>query len=99
MAGRVRDFLGSRRCSKTARPQSDVLISSQRLVRACLSKCRAPVISCSENHNESLEQVRAMPLEDAKSAAAIDPVCGMTVHPPQSVGSHQFEGRTYYFCS
>lgn len=29
---------------------------------------------------------------------AIDPVCGMTVEPHTAVGSHEFEGITYYFC-
>jgi len=31
--------------------------------------------------------------------AAIDPVCGMTVDPSSSAGSHAHEGTTYYFCA
>src|SRR5882724_4937891 len=40
-----------------------------------------------------------MPLEDAKSGAAIDPVCGMTVRPGSAAGSFEYKGETYYFCS
>lgn len=29
----------------------------------------------------------------------IDPVCGMTVDPASAAGSHQHEGKTYYFCN
>ena len=36
------------------------------------------------------------PAADSKTR---DPVCGMTVDPAQAAGSHQYEGRTYYFCS
>jgi len=32
-------------------------------------------------------------------AAAIDPVCGMTVDPHATAQRQSFEGRTYYFCS
>jgi P-type Cu+ transporter len=38
-------------------------------------------------------------LEDAKSDAAIDPVCGMTVRPGSAAGSFNYQGQTYYFCS
>jgi Cu+-exporting ATPase len=46
-----------------------------------------------------LEQVRKTPLEDAKSGAAIDPVCGMTVNQSSAAGAFEHKGRTYYFCS
>ncbi len=29
----------------------------------------------------------------------IDPVCGMKVEPASAAGSHQHDGRTYYFCN
>ena len=29
----------------------------------------------------------------------IDPVCGMTVDPADAAGSHQYRGKTYYFCN
>jgi Cu+-exporting ATPase len=29
----------------------------------------------------------------------IDPVCGMTVQPQTAAGSHEYAGKTYYFCS
>ena len=28
-----------------------------------------------------------------------DPVCGMTVHPATAAGSHEYQGKTYYFCA
>jgi Cu+-exporting ATPase len=40
-----------------------------------------------------------MTLEHAKSGAAIDPVCGMTVLPGSAAGSFEYQGETYYFCS
>src|SRR5216683_2795411 len=40
-----------------------------------------------------------MTLEHAKSGAAIDPVCGMTVRPESAAGSFEYQGETYYFCS
>jgi Cu+-exporting ATPase len=32
-------------------------------------------------------------------AAAIDPVCGMTVQPATAAGSYEYQGKTYYFCA
>jgi len=34
-----------------------------------------------------------------KPAAALDPVCGMTVDPQHAAGSSVYQGKTYYFCS
>src|ERR1700686_4148381 len=34
-----------------------------------------------------------------KPAAALDPVCGMTVDPRHAAGSSAYQGKTYYFCS
>ena len=42
--------------------------------------------------NHSAHQVKA-------AAAAIDPVCGMTVDPTNAAGSVEYNGTTYYFCS
>ncbi len=33
------------------------------------------------------------------AVSQIDPVCGMTVDPANSAGSHQYNGETYHFCS
>ncbi len=33
------------------------------------------------------------------AAAAVDPVCGMTVHPATAAGSYEYQGKTYYFCA
>ncbi|MEO7672445.1 MAG: YHS domain-containing protein, partial [Pyrinomonadaceae bacterium] len=30
---------------------------------------------------------------------SVDPVCGMTVDPNTAAGSHEINGKTYYFCS
>jgi P-type Cu+ transporter len=32
-------------------------------------------------------------------AAAIDPVCGMTVQPATAAGSYEYQGKTYHFCA
>jgi Cu+-exporting ATPase len=29
----------------------------------------------------------------------VDPVCGMTVQPATAAGSHDYQGKTYYFCA
>src|SRR6185436_4310361 len=34
-----------------------------------------------------------------KTSPAVDPVCGMTVDPVSAAGSHEYKGKTYYFCS
>lgn len=31
--------------------------------------------------------------------AAVDPVCGMTIEESDAVGTSEYEGKTYYFCS
>lgn len=31
--------------------------------------------------------------------AAKDPVCGMTIEEADAVGTSEYEGRTFYFCS
>lgn len=41
----------------------------------------------------------ALPILDAGSTPAIDPVCGMTVDPAHAAGSHLHDGTTYFFCS
>jgi P-type Cu+ transporter len=39
-----------------------------------------------------------LPLASAEAAEAIDPVCGMTVHPETAAASTVYEGKPYYFC-
>jgi len=34
-----------------------------------------------------------------EKASALDPVCGMTVNPETAAGSHEYNGKTYHFCS
>jgi Cu+-exporting ATPase len=47
------------------------------------------------------KKFQANPLQFVKQheATAVDPVCGMTVDPSHSAGSHVHEGTTHYFCS
>src|SRR5438067_1807175 len=40
-----------------------------------------------------------LPVVEPPRAAAIDPVCGMTVDPATAAGSATFEDKTYYFCN
>ncbi|TKB94949.1 MAG: heavy metal translocating P-type ATPase [Nitrospira sp.] len=39
------------------------------------------------------------PAPASTGAAAIDPVCGMTVQPATAAGSYEYQGKTYYFCA
>src|SRR5437016_2096273 len=39
------------------------------------------------------------PVPTVTGAAAIDPVCGMTVQPATAAGSYEYQGKTYYFCA
>jgi P-type Cu+ transporter len=34
----------------------------------------------------------------SQDAMHVDPVCGMTVNPDRAAGSHEYQGKTYYFC-
>ena len=47
------------------------------------------------------QKFQANPLQFVKQqeATAVDPVCGMTVDPSHSAGSHVHEGTTHHFCS
>ena len=39
------------------------------------------------------------PAPTVTGAAAIDPVCGMTVQLATAAGSYEYQGKTYYFCA
>jgi Cu+-exporting ATPase len=39
------------------------------------------------------------PVHPARTTAAIDPVCGMTVDPAKSPHRHEYRNHTYHFCS
>ena len=39
------------------------------------------------------------PAPAAMGAAAIDPVCGMTVQQATAAGSYEYQGKIYYFCA
>jgi Cu+-exporting ATPase len=38
-------------------------------------------------------------MTEIETKLALDPVCGMTVDPDRAAGSHEYKGKTYYFCS
>lgn len=42
---------------------------------------------------------RPLPMMQAVAQGEIDPVCGMTVQPATAAGSHDYRGKTYYFCA
>jgi Cu+-exporting ATPase len=42
--------------------------------------------------------VMTMP-QSKEEAGQLDPVCGMTVNPETAAGKHEYEEKTYYFCS
>ena len=47
----------------------------------------------------SLGKKKPLPMMMPASQGEIDPVCGMTVQPSSAAGSHEYGGKTYYFCS
>ena len=42
-------------------------------------------------------KAKALPVMQAESQT--DPVCGMQVNPVTAAGKHEYQGKTYYFCS
>ena len=34
-----------------------------------------------------------------KEEQQVDPVCGMNVDPKRTAGTHEYQGKTYYFCA
>jgi Cu+-exporting ATPase len=58
----------------------------------------------SENPQKFLSQATPADTADVKShsfrvESATDPVCGMTVDPGSASAKHEYNGKTYYFCS
>ncbi len=56
-----------------------------------------PVSSDKPSTRRSLPMMQPAPAVTG-DAAAIDPVCGMTVQPATAAGSYEYQGKTYYFC-
>jgi Cu+-exporting ATPase len=56
-----------------------------------------PVSSAKPTTRRPLPMMQSAPV--VTGAAAIDPVCGMTVQPATAAGSHEYQGKTYYFCA
>ena len=49
--------------------------------------------------SKSLPVVMMMQPAPVTAETHIDPVCGMTVNPATAAGKHDYQGKTYYFCS
>ena len=56
-----------------------------------------PVSSAKPTASRPLPMMQPAPA--VTGAAAIDPVCGMTVQPATAAGSYEYQGKTYYFCA
>lgn len=62
-------------------------------------------LSCLERFRADPERAlnrkprKPLPMMVPMSQGETDPVCGMTVQPVSAAGSHQFQGKTYYFCA
>src|SRR5512143_3766532 len=50
----------------------------------------------SDEENNPLEDLRD---EAGKALTVRDPVCGMEIDLADAVGSHEYKGETFYFCS
>jgi Cu+-exporting ATPase len=59
-----------------------------------LAAMRQPMVQLG-GKSKSLPVMTAPPQIETQ----IDPVCGMTVNPATAAGSHEHDGKTYYFCS
>ncbi|TKS59321.1 MAG: copper-translocating P-type ATPase [Nitrospira sp.] len=42
---------------------------------------------------------KPLPMMMPATQGETDPVCGMTVEPATAAGSHEYQGKTYYFCA
>jgi Cu+-exporting ATPase len=42
---------------------------------------------------------KPLPMMMPTTQGETDPVCGMTVQPATAAGSHEYQGKTYYFCA
>ena len=57
----------------------------------------SPVSPPKPTTRRSLPMLQPAPV--VTGPASIDPVCGMTVYPATAAGSHEYQGKTYYFCA
>ena len=56
-----------------------------------------PINSAKPTARKPLPMMQPAPA--VTGAAAVDPVCGMTVQPATAAGSYEYQGKTYYFCA
>jgi Cu+-exporting ATPase len=70
---------------------------------SCLERFRADPERALSNNPQSLVTVpssrKPLPMMMPAAQGEIDPVCGMTVQPATAAGSHEYQGKTYYFCA
>src|SRR5207249_77141 len=66
-----------------------------------LSRRAQPVPISSSKYNERMDDLVQLGPFGAPSSSVFetDPVCHMKVMPETAAGSHEYKGRTYYFCS
>jgi P-type Cu+ transporter len=57
-----------------------------------------PASSAKPTTRRPLPMMQPAPIA-TEEAAAIDPVCGMTVQPATAAGSYEYQGKTFYFCA
>ena len=71
--------------------------------QSCLERFRADPEGALNKKQLSLTTIplprKPLPMMTPTMQGEIDPVCGMTVQPASAAGSHQYQGKTYYFCS
>ncbi len=63
------------------------------------ARASMPVPANDRHHHGSTHHVGAEADQPSQADGVPDPVCGMLVDPHTTPHRHQFEGRTYYFCS
>ncbi len=71
---------------------------------SCLERFKADPELASQPQPANPTTRRPLPMRQPApsvtgAAAAIDPVCGMTVQPATAAGSSEYQGKTYYFCA
>src|SRR5580658_9222367 len=63
------------------------------------ARSRAAVHSGGRAMNPTHRPSHSLQMASPPGAAAVDPVCGMSVDPATAPAKVEHEGRTYYFCN
>ena len=71
--------------------------------QSCLERFRADPAHALSKKPQGVVTIQSprkpLPLVMPTTRGEIDPVCGMTVDPATLAGSHEYQGKTYYFCA